>query len=210
MINQILSQTRTILCLDGNLPTISHFPRETMVIAADGAANKLIKLGINPDLIIGDLDSVKIEDFTNSKIILNEDQNTTDFKKCLNYISDNNLGPFIVYGVDGGFLDHILANIDLILKSEATFYSEGILGVIASDQINLTLKYNTKISIFGFDATISTRGLKWELENKVLNFPGKNSVCNRAISNYIQIKLEKGKALILIYENEIKDKGSEV
>lgn len=209
MINQILSQTRTILCLDGNLPNISYFPRDKMIIAADGAANKLNKLGINPDLIIGDLDSIKIENFTNSKIIMNEDQNTTDFKKCLNYISDNNLAPFIVYGVDGGFLDRILANIDSVIESKATFYSEGIIGAIVSDKITLPLKYNTKISIFGFDAIISTKGLKWELENEALNFPGKNSACNRAISSHVEIELAKGEALVLIYEDEIKDKGSE-
>lgn len=210
MINQIFEQIRTILCLDGELPESSYFPKGKKIVAADGAANKLMKLGIIPDFIIGDLDSLKIEDFSYSQIIQNEEQESTDFKKCLNYIVENNLGPIIIYGVTGGFLDRILDNIDLVLQTESIFYSPGLIGITINNQINLSLKDNTKISIFGFEAIISTKGLKWELINEKLNFPGKNSACNRVTSSQVEIKLKKGKALILIYENEIKDKGSKI
>lgn len=51
---------RSILCLNGDLPDPSFFhKRKLPVIAADGAANVLCNLGVFPDLITGDLDSIQ-------------------------------------------------------------------------------------------------------------------------------------------------------
>ena len=85
ILNRYFQNAKSILCLDGNLPDSNFFSKIKLpIIAADGAANKLLNLGIKPLVIIGDLDSVNQKDFPTSEILLKPDQNQTDFQKsCL-------------------------------------------------------------------------------------------------------------------------------
>src|SRR4051812_4632610 len=90
---------RSILCLNGDLPPPSFFlQRDLPVVAADGAANSLLALGIRPKLIIGDLDSVDPKILNQYAFLLKPDQNTSDYQKSLVYLHDNKLLPSIVVG----------------------------------------------------------------------------------------------------------------
>lgn len=200
---------KSILCLNGDLPNHEFFNNSKFIIAADGAANKLKALNITPNVIIGDLDSIECINYPQSKIIHLPDQNQTDFEKSIFYIKQNNLTPTLVCGVSGGFIDHILNNISIIIENDLQFYADPIIGYTLTKGIfKMNLPINSKISLFGFKAKIKTQGLKWELENEVLNFPGKNSCSNRVVKENISIEIIEGKILALIYLNYIKDNGS--
>ena len=86
------SSFNAILCLDGTLPEEDFFKDFTNIplIAADGAAVKLLKKQVFSDIIIGDLDSFKKlareEDFLKSEIIQIDEQDTNDFEKALKII----------------------------------------------------------------------------------------------------------------------------
>ena len=85
------------------------------VIAADGGANKLIQNNIIPDAIIGDLDSVNIceEIASRTKIIRLEEQDSTDFEKCLYSV----ISPlFLAFGFTGKRFDHTLATLHGMTK----------------------------------------------------------------------------------------------
>lgn len=211
MLDKFLNQAKSILCLDGNLPDKNFFKNINIpIIAADGAANKLLELDINPAVIIGDLDSINSENFLNSKIIYNPDQNQNDFQKSLQYLKNNMLLPAIICGANGGYIDHILNNINIIIENECMFYDPPIIGYAlnAPTKINLELELNTKLSLLGIEnAKASTTGLKWELNNSVLTFPGSNSCYNRSISKNISIEVIDGKLLLLIYLTPMQDKG---
>ena len=208
MIN--LNNFKSILCLNGDLPDASFFTGTNKIIAADGAATKLQVIGINPDVIIGDLDSVYGE-FPNSLIIEDPSQCNTDFEKALNYINKNHPGKTLVLGANGGFLDHILNNINIIIENELTFYSKEMTGFIIKGPGHFTtnLNFNSKISLFGISkAIVSTSGLKWELNEELLEFPGKNSSLNRVVAEEVNINVVKGKLLIMIYNMIINDQGT--
>ncbi|WP_353276503.1 hypothetical protein [Wolbachia endosymbiont (group B) of Villa cingulata] len=49
---------RSIVVLNGEIPDSSFFKQDIPVIAVDGGANKLLSIGVKPDLVIGDLDSI--------------------------------------------------------------------------------------------------------------------------------------------------------
>ncbi|WP_425360847.1 MULTISPECIES: thiamine diphosphokinase [unclassified Candidatus Tisiphia] len=51
----------SILALNGDLPDKSFFDIGLPIIAADGAINSLYKMGIIPKVVIGDLDSAKVD-----------------------------------------------------------------------------------------------------------------------------------------------------
>jgi thiamine pyrophosphokinase len=203
---------KSILCLNGELPNKSFFANDLPIIAADGAANQLVGMGITPDVIIGDLDSIVIQDHPHSMIISKPEQSRSDFQKALEYVELNNLLPTLVTGVGGGFIDHILNNINVILKNDCTFYAHPILGYVLKAPIKFDIKLNkaTKISLFAMaKAKVTTTGLKWDLKEDVLEFPGVNSALNRVASEDVTIEVLEGNLLVLIYTKDIADKGNE-
>ncbi len=201
---------RSILCLNGSLPSKDFFTGELPVIAADGAANKLAAMNVTPTLIIGDLDSVDPELLHEHEHLRDADQSTSDFQKCLTYMQAHHLLPSIIVGMNGGYLDHVLNNINIFLQTDSIFYAPPMLGITikSGTSRSLSLPAGTKISLLGLpQATVTTRGLKWELDTHELSFPGTNSCFNRAHHGEVMITVESGNVLVLIYELTMNDAG---
>ena len=128
---------------------------------------------------------------------------TNDYEKALNYIQENKLAPSIVCGINGGHLDHILNNINIFMDTDHTLYAPPIVGFVMSEQQtkSFTLHTNAKLSILGIpQATISSQGLRWELNRYEISFPGNTSCFNQSVQDTIILICHKGKALILIYQ----------
>ncbi len=193
---------KSILCLNGDLPGSDFFIQDKTIIAADGALDKLLKVGIKPSIIIGDLDSIEQSTYQDVEIIHRPDQNKSDFQKAMEYLKEQKLLPAIICGVSGGFIDHILQNINVVLENDCIFYAPPVIGyVINSPSVsNYNFNNNTKISLFGIPkARIKTFGLKWELNNAILEFPGFNSCFNRTVLKNVSIEVIEGKVLMLAY-----------
>ena len=194
---------KSILCLNGDLPekaffeSFSHLP----IIAADGAANKLNKIGVNFLVAIGDMDSIN-PDLQVQKIY-HADQNLCDFEKALNYLESLNFLPSIILGMNGGEFDHVLNNTSVFMmnKYENIFYAAPLYGVkLNKDLNNIHLPVNTKVSIIGMpNAVITTQGLKWNLHKHQLSFPGFNSCLNISTSNNLQVQLFDGDAIFMAH-----------
>lgn len=203
---------KSILCLNGKLPDKKFFSdfEKLPIIAADGAANYLNSIDIIPDMIIGDLDSVAKNLLIEKKFIMDKNQNFSDFQKSIKYLESQNLLPAIILGISGGYIDHILNNINIFLDTKSIFYDDNIIGMVISEGSHQfdDLKLGTKLSIFGIpNCLISTTGLKWNLQNDELTFPGFNSCFNRSIEKKISIDIKKGRSLLLIYISDIIDAG---
>ncbi len=201
---------KSILCLNGSLPEKEFFDNWNIpIIAADGAANKLMKMNIKPDIVIGDLDSAKPEYLKLLDHIKILDQNKSDFEKSIKYIVKNKISPSIIFGLGGGHLDHILHNINLFTQTEFVSLSDSTFIFNIKNSVDLKLEKNTKISLFGMPrAQISTFGLKWNLSNELLTFPGGNSAFNRSLEEDIRISVYHGNLLCIVYLEEVIDSGS--
>jgi thiamine pyrophosphokinase len=202
---------RSILCLNGHIPDASFFQLVNLpVIAADGAANTLQDLGVVPELIIGDLDSVIPSIAKMHKTLHVKDQNSSDFQKSLHYLKDNQLLPAIIVGMNGGFLDHILQNINIFIETDCVLYAPPITGYVLKEKSKhqFVLPKDSKISLMGIpSASISSSGLKWELEQSLLSFPGNSSCFNRTKKPQIALDIHEGTVLVLIYERAEIDEG---
>lgn len=205
-----ITNFRSILCLNGDLPDSSLLTGNLPIIAADGAANKLIAMGIKPTMIVGDLDSVHPDIVREHATHHLSEQDTSDYQKALAYMQEHALLPAIVTGINGGALDHILNNVNIFLQTKSIFFAPPTMGfcVHENETKSLSLPPSTKISIIGFpDARISTQGLKWELENQHLTFPGHNSCFNRTTEVSTSIRVQQGSALVIIHLEEVVDGG---
>ncbi|MDR2628467.1 MAG: thiamine diphosphokinase [Puniceicoccales bacterium] len=204
-----LDEYRSVLCLHGTLPGHKFFQKIRLpIIAADGAANYLATMGIIPHMIIGDLDSVRQDLLVNGEFIRLEDQNSSDFEKALNYLKDNNLLPSIILGMGGGYMDHILNNINIFVRTNSVFLGENIMGLMLRGTHTFDLEIRTKLSLFGIPkCCITTKGLKWNLSMAELVFPGFNSCFNRTALENIHINVISGSALLIVYTSTIVDAG---
>ena len=81
---------------------------EHTLVAADGGADRLLALGMVPDLIVGDLDSLRDRGAfpSTTRILYDPDQDSPDLQKCLRVID----APFFLCtGFVGSRYDHSLS-----------------------------------------------------------------------------------------------------
>lgn len=117
------------LCADGGKNRLDEYLKEQ---------NQMVEINdIASLIIIGDMDSY-IGDHSN--IIKLNDQDTTDFTKCVNYLESLKVFDILVIGGYGGRLDHQCANLETIIKSKYN--------MIMVDGLNYVQKINKGINIF--------------------------------------------------------------
>lgn len=85
------------------------------IIAADGGAHACRSAGIMPEAIVGDMDSLDSGEKwpADTRIIALDEQDTTDFEKCL-YMTEAPLT--LALGMTGGRFDHTLASLDVVAR----------------------------------------------------------------------------------------------
>jgi thiamine pyrophosphokinase len=205
-----LGEFRSVLCLSGALPErdfFSHF--DLPIIAADGAANLLFRLGIAADVVIGDWDSVSEPVPEKTKKIIMEDQSSSDFQKALKFTQENHLSPSIVFGINGGYIDHILNNVGILAQTDSIGYTLPNLCLSLRRHWALNFPIGTKLSLLGMPSgKISTCGLRWELKNQELHFSGYTSCFNRTITERVEFTIHGGVIFLIAYLRDMVDGGS--
>jgi len=184
------------------------------LICADGGADSALKLGLTPDYIIGDLDSISKAALTKfkrrSNIINYKRQNDTDVEKCLKFAVRNKFKEALLVGVTGNRLDHTFCNIGIVLK----FFNQINISLIAEDSFLKAYKGKLKlktfpgeiISLYGFNkkTKITSQGLKYRLKNISLPFGEKESTSNIATSKSLQLTILHGIIFVIRDFNRMK------
>ena len=197
-----------VLCLNGE---ISHFDyiaeNKGKIFCADGAANTLISKNIIPDYIIGDLDSVNINSIMSKskdvKIIEKPSQDKNDFEKTLEFLITECKRNILIFGFQGGELEHTLNNWS-VLKKFAKQLNIIILhndryAIPIHNSIEIELKANETISIIPQPyCKLKTKGLKWELNNETLELGIREGARNITTIPNITIDLYSGEYLLFI------------
>ncbi len=184
------------------------------LLCADGGANSALRLGLIPDFIIGDLDSISKEAIkkfkSTSKILQFKRQYDTDVEKCLKFAIKNKFDEALLIGVTGDRLDHTICNLGILLK----FFSKIILSLMAENSylkpftgdVRLITQKGEIISLYAFDkkTKITSKGLKYLLKNISLPFGEKESTSNISASDSVQLKIRNGIIFIIRDFNFIK------
>lgn len=102
-------------------------------IGVDRGALKLIEMGLIPEVAVGDFDSVNDQEFkeieANAKQVIKLDpvKDDTDTESGLKYALDHDPRAHIrVLGISGGRLDHLLANVLMVLQDRFRMFAEQI------------------------------------------------------------------------------------
>ncbi|MEO8233158.1 MAG: thiamine diphosphokinase [Ignavibacteriota bacterium] len=179
----------------------------SIIICADGGANSAKNIGVIPNFIIGDLDSISgstLKYFKGkSKIIKYKRQNDTDVEKSLKFAINKNFNEVILSGVAGDRLDHTICNLGIVLKFfdniKISLVSEKSFLIPINKTTYLKTKVGETISLYAFDnkTKITSTGLKYKLNNTALPFGIKESTSNVAIQNVIKIKVTGGIVFVI-------------
>ena len=180
---------------------------EDLTIAADGGVTHCAQIGLTPDVILGDFDSLGY--IPQDARVFPVEKDDTDVMLAVRHGLDRGFSEFVIYGgMDGPRLDHTMANFQTLsfLRSQnARGYLIGkqhIATVIRNETATFPPTATGILSVFclGNDAeNVTIQGLKYALDNGSLTADFPLGVSNHFIGKEAGITVEKG-SLLLIWE----------
>ncbi len=198
---------KCIIIANGSLPKksdVKYLVKKDYdtIICADGGANNAMKIGVIPNFIIGDFDSISestIKYFSGKAKFINiKRQNDTDVEKSLKFAIKNNFEEAILLGATGDRLDHTICNLGIVLK----FYDKIKIKIVHQKSFLFPLSGNVKlntivgetISLYAFNekTLLTSNGLKYRLNRTTLPFGKKESTSNVAIKSEVELNVENG------------------
>lgn len=149
------------------------------IICCDGAAAKLIKAGMKPSAIVGDMDSLSsnIQERYSSIVFKDECQESNDLTKAFHYALTLKPTSITILGATGMREDHSLGNISLLAKYAIQtdipiemLTNYGIFTAIFKGG-EFPSKLGRQLSIFSLESNIriESKGLKYPLDSVVFD-----------------------------------------
>lgn len=206
---------RIIIFANGELPDLEKarlllHPND-YIICADGGTRHSLAMGLTPNLVIGDMDSIErgqwlgLEKEGVSIELFPRDKNETDLELAINRAIE--LGPkqLLIIGALGGRLDQALGNIallgDIRLSALDTRLDDGVEEIfLCRDQVQVHGRSGDIVSLIPWGNPahgIQTQGLKWPLQNEAL-YPDKTrGISNEMTSQTASISIESGLLLLI-------------
>ena len=182
------------------------------IICADGGYLLAAEENITPDLVIGDLDSVKKQccRIECPVIRLPVQKDDTDTLACIKYAIDNGFKDIVIAGGIGGRFDHSFACVqslyyaqthgaDIILQD-----GENTLFFIIDSSKSIPARKNKKLSVFSYTehcCGVTLKGVQYPLNNAELSQSFPIGVSNEFISDTAEISVKHGALLIVLSDN---------
>jgi len=204
---------RKITVLVANAP-LRWTPRLTalaagadLLLAADGGADHLARIGLRPAAVIGDLDSVSesTRSWLGEQLLIERpDQDRTDLDKALEYAFDAaEFDRLTVLGALGGRPDHDQGNFGLLARlgmNERLIYEGDRWTVLAiSGEATLTSVPGETWSFWTYDPNIrvTVDGVRWPIDNSTIDAANRPSISNEAIQHEVRVRAEGGAVIVM-------------
>lgn len=196
----------------GELPLLYIKKQNSLIIAADGGFKKLGDT--NPDIIVGDFDSLGFAPKGDNVISLPVKKDLTDMQYAVELGVKLGCETFVIFGGTGGRPDHTFANyalLGLIAEKGLTGYLIGdghIVTAICNNAMSLPNRESGTVSVFSVTTVskgVTIKGLEYTLNDAELHFNNSLGVSNSFIGIQNEISVKDGTLLIMWEENNIKD-----
>ena len=182
--------------------------KDSFIIGVDRGALNAISQGINPDISIGDFDSVSIEEYklieAHSKTIvkLNPIKDKTDTEEAIHLVKEYD-EILILGGIKGKRIEHFYANLMLIEKYPKVIIKDDYSKIEVKDKSFIPAKGYKYVSLFSIldEAIISIYGMKYNLSDYHLKRSEPTLGCSNEIIDNPYIEIKKGK-LFVFYSME--------
>jgi len=211
----ILNTRRCVLFLNGLIYDYSFlhsFLNATdVLIAVDGGLKHLAAADLNAEILIGDLDSVPLEDLHLAEQLGVEilrfpvEKDETDFELALELAVQRNFDPIVIVGGLGGRLDHTLGNIFLLANPKFSKnhirFEDGQEEVFMIDSsAEISGEPGDRVSLLPISdcaVGVQTEGLQYQLCRETLEFEKTRGISNVMLSKNARVTLDSGHLLCI-------------
>lgn len=213
---------RAIIFANGKMesppPIIKSILPSDLIIAADGGSLHCKRLGIIPNVIVGDFDSIGAQDMSaytqaGAEIIQHPThKDETDLELALLYALNHEITEVHIIGALGNRWDMTLSNILLAVNSKfaqlsirllngldelAILRGEGQFEIIGRPGDTLSL-----VPLGGDVSEITTQGLEYPLADETLYFGTSRGVSNIIIRDQARVTIKEGILLLCMSNRE--------
>ncbi|MFT9077186.1 thiamine diphosphokinase [Ethanoligenens sp.] len=184
---------------------------DDFILCADGGADNARLLGVRPQLVLGDLDSVRQLPAGIPTERFPPEKDDTDTMLALKRALEMGYRSFLLLGAWGGRPDHAYANLCALLYLAA----HGAAGMIADGDteiymvkdgaLQLPKRAEYYVSVFPFDGPaegVTETGMQYGLDNAYLQTADPIGVSNAFLEEQAVISVKRGTLLIFLCRKE--------
>lgn len=202
---------------------IQEAAQHKIVLALDGAADRLANIGILPQIILGDFDSINhshwnikhASQLTSSErtayvtpdkitMVLHLNQDLTDLYKAIDYCDDHEARTITLICATGGRMDHHEAALRALRvkhrpdRSLSIHTESQTLRYAADEEVVIHGQPGDPCGIFAYpQGRLTTQGLRYDVSDYPLLFGHSESIANSLIDSQATVMI-KGGALIIM------------
>lgn len=217
---------RTVIFANGILPDLDAARRllrnGDVIICADGGTRHALALGLRPQAVIGDLDSLTAADLAALQKIgvpvrqHPVDKNETDLELALKHAAESHSESILVVGGLGGRADQTIANLALItapgIRDLPVRLDDGVEeAFFCRDRASIVGQAGEVVSLIPWGGAVQgvrTEGLRWPLHGEDLAAYASRGLSNELSGERAAVSVEAG--LLLIVHRRQNNAGREV
>lgn len=207
-----------VIVLGGHPPdrrVLGVLPSSPTVICADSGLDHALRLGLEPHVVIGDMDSVDPSNLSSARareceiLVHPPEKDFTDTELALSYVVDAGFDRVTLLWGGGDRIDHVLgvvaalghrrlADLD---RLDAWIAADRLHVVHAERELRLDHAANTTLSLISIgtgDAVVTTNGLKWNLTDEPIDSTRARGLSNLVESTPCSIRCETGVAAVVV------------
>jgi thiamine pyrophosphokinase len=208
---------RGIIVANGDLnystEDLSYLNQIEIIMAANGGVQNCFTLGIKPSIVIGDLDSLTLDQQENLKssntrfIEYPKDKDQTDLELALKHAKELGINEVFLLGLFGGRLDQSFANLLLLTRKEFqgfkfTAFNGQEIAYLIQNKGFLTINGNPGniISLIPLTTQVTeiyTDSLRWPLKGGQLVFGSTLGISNEMLNTSCTIQIGSGNLLVI-------------
>ena len=181
-----------------------------VIFCADGGLRHLQALGIEPDWLIGDFDSVQqYEDCSAKRVILPTEKDENDTQACVRKAIELGFYDLTLVCAGGGRWDHFLCNLSVLEMAWEKgancqlLHAENLVLFHPGGKRSYPKRDYRYLGIIPLDAVledVTLTGLKYTIAHQNLYRSSMISTSNEVVEDIFTVEMGKGHALIIYAE----------
>lgn len=196
---------RAVIICGGNVGKyiLDYVRDDDYIICADSGYDRAMGYGIKPDIIIGDMDSIK-GDYSSKNIeIYPAKKDFTDSELAIKHAISKGYTEILMFGMIGTRMDHTFSNLSLLFgykDSNITIIDEHNIIYLVSGEITINASCGDIVSILPFSGDligVTAYGLEYPLLNSTIKFGTSLGVSNKMTEDACHIEIKEGTALVI-------------
>jgi thiamine pyrophosphokinase len=210
-----VEMNRIVIFANGSLPDLDKarllLREDDTIFCADGGTRHALALGLQPDLIIGDMDSLnraewqRLEQAGVPIELFPHEKDETDLELALGRALESNPASLLIVGALGLRLDQTLANLALLsdprLAAAEARIDDGLeQAVFCRARIQIDGTQEDTVSLIPWGGPVEgvhTQGLYWPLRGETLQPHKTRGISNKMIEPTASVSVESGLLLVV-------------